>query len=81
MENARNTQARQNGWDMAAKKHRADDLVKPTSTEGCRHVERSLFSDNNWEVAVQNDPEESIHNTTGPILIIILIFFLGEYAL
>jgi hypothetical protein len=75
-ENARNTQAWQNICDVATEKHSADILVKPTTTRRCHHVEKILFSDNNWDVVVQKDPEEPMHNPTGKLLILILTFFL-----
>jgi hypothetical protein len=63
---------------VATEKHSADDLVKPTSTQQCQHVEKNLFSDNDRDVVLQNDPAESMNNPTGTVLIIILIFFLGN---
>lgn len=76
VKSAGNTQAQQNGWDMNAEKSSACVLVNHTIVDGSQHVEKNLFSDKNWDVAVQNDPEEPMHDPTGTVPIIILIFFL-----
>ncbi|KAJ4818969.1 Coilin [Rhynchospora pubera] len=61
--NSGNTQAQKNGWDMMAGKGGADSLVNPT--EGCIHVEKTPSSNNNWDVALQNEPEEPLPNLNG----------------
>ncbi|KAJ3701675.1 hypothetical protein LUZ61_005380 [Rhynchospora tenuis] len=61
--NSGNTQAQKNGWDMMAGKGGADSLVN--RTEGCIHVEKTPSSNNNWDVSLQNAPEEPLPNPNG----------------